>query len=420
MMVVKQRFPQSPPIDIRQTIDREMELFTARVKPGSRIAVAVGSRGISNLQTIVGHAIAYLKRAGANPFIVPAMGSHGGAKSEGQIELLAEYGITRETMGVDFAASMETRVLGTLENGVDVHFSAAALDSDGIFVINRIKPHTDFRGNLGSGILKMMVVGLGKRNGASGFHRAANRLGFEHVLRNAARVILERAPILGALALIEDQFHDTSRIQAILPEQLELEEERLFQESAQRMARLPCHDVDLLIVDRMGKNLSGSGMDPNVIGRGVHGYSSLLNDRAKDLPAVRRLFVRTLTPESHGNATGLGMADFTTKRLVESMNRQITTINVLTAMTVQGVKVPIHFESDREVIEQAMGTLALLDGEQPRIVRILDTLNLEALQMSQAYADEIQGREDLESLGDWKEMAFDEFGNLLDLPEISR
>jgi hypothetical protein len=170
----------------------------------------------------------------------------------------------------------------------------------------------------------------------------------------------------------------------------------------------------------MGKNLSGSGMDPNVIGRGVHGYSSLLNDRAKDTPAVRRLFVRALTPESHGNATGLGMADFTTKRLLESMNRHVATINVLTAMTVQGVKVPIHFDSDREVIEQAMGTLALLDGEQPRIVRILDTLNLEVLQMSEAYADEIKKREDLESLGEWGEMAFDELGNLLDLPGFSR
>jgi hypothetical protein len=256
---------------------------------------------------------------------------------------------------------------------------------------------------------------LGKRHGAAGFHRAANRLGFEHVLRSSARVILQRAPILAALALVENQFHDTACIRAILPERLEAEEERLFQDSARLMARLPCRDVDLLIVDRMGKNLSGSGMDPNVIGRSVHGYSSLLKDRINDSPAVRRLLVRSLTPESHGNATGLGMADFTTRRMVESMDRRITTINVLTAMTVQGVKVPIYFDTDREAIEQALGTLALGVEEQPRVMRIQDTLNLETVQMSESYGEELEEREDLAPQGDWAEMAFDENGDLLDL-----
>ena len=415
MMIVRQRFPQSPPLNISETVRREFETIGPRIKAGTRIAVAVGSRGISNLQTIVQQALDCLKRAGAHPFIVPAMGSHGGATSEGQIELLGEYGISEQNLSVPIRAAMETRVVGTLDDGVDVHFSAAAMVADGILVINRVKPHTDFRGKLGSGVLKMMVVGLGKRHGAAGFHRAANRLGFEHVLRSSARVILQRAPILAALALVENQFHDTARIQAILPERLEAEEERLFQDSARLMARLPCRDVDLLIVDRMGKNLSGSGMDPNVIGRSVHGYSSLLRDRINDSPAVRRLLVRSLTPESHGNATGVGMADFTTRRLLDAMDREISTINVLTAMTVQGVKVPIYFDTDREAIEQALGTLALGAEERPRVMRIQDTLNLETLQMSEAYREELGEREDLALQGDWAELAFDENGNLRDL-----
>jgi hypothetical protein len=258
MLTVRQRYPQSTPVDIPSVIVHEFDKFRPRLKPGARIAVAVGSRGIANLLPIVRQTIDCLKQAEVQPFVVPAMGSHGGATPEGQIELLGEYGIVEQNLGVPISAAMETRIIGSTENGLDVHFSAAALDSDGILLINRIKPHTDFRGKLGSGLLKMMVVGLGKRNGASGFHRAANRLGFEYVLRAAARVILDRAPILGGLALIENQFHNTARIQAILPEQFELEEERLFQESAQLMARLPFQNVDLLIVDRMGKNLSGS------------------------------------------------------------------------------------------------------------------------------------------------------------------
>lgn len=417
MMTVRQRFPQSPPIDISEAVGRELQTLRPRLKSGARVAVAVGSRGIANLQSIVSHTISSLREAGVEPFVLPAMGSHGGATPEGQIELLGEYGITEDHLGVPILASMETRVVGSWAKGADVHFSAPGLEADGILVVNRVKPHTDFHGKLGSGILKMMVVGLGKRNGASAFHRAANRLGFEHVLRNSAKLILEKAPILGGLALVENQFHETARIQAILPERLEAEEERLFQESAKRMARLPWQDVDLLIVDRMGKNLSGSGMDPNVIGRSVHGYSSLLKDRLKDVPAIRRLFVRSLTPESHGNGTGLGMADFATTRLVESMDRRVTTINVLTAMTVQGGKVPIHFDTDREVIEHALETLALVEGERPRIMRILDTLNLEVLQVSEAYADELRGRDDLECLADWDEMTFDARGNLSDLPD---
>jgi len=253
---------------------------------------------------------------------------------------------------------------------------------------------------------------LGKRPGASGFHRAANRFGYEHILRVSARMILQSAPILCGVAVVEDGDHATVRLDVLKPDQFERGEEVLFEEARRLLPGLPFPEVDLLIVDRLGKNLSGSGMDPNVIGRSVHGYSSLLKDRAADRPAVRRLFVRELTPESHGNATGLGMADFATTRLIRSVDRRITTINTITAMTVQGGKIPIHFDSDREVLEAAMDTLALTDWGEARVMRILDTLNLERVLVSEAYLEALKGRPDLEQTGPPREMEFDAAGNL--------
>jgi len=377
-----------------------------------RVAVAVGSRGITRLEEIVRAVVDELKQAGANPFIVPAMGSHGGATAEGQVELLGEYGISEANLGVPLNPSMETRLIGTTEDNMPVRFSAAALDADGIVVVNRVKPHTDFKGTLGSGLLKMMVVGLGKREGASAFHRASNRIGFEHMIRTVSRVILDQAPILLGVALLEDHAHQPARIEVLAPDQFVSGEERLFQEAARLMPRLPFPGADILIIDRMGKNISGSGMDPNVIGRSVHGYSSLLKDRDADKPAIRRLFVRELTRESHGNGTGIGMADFTTTRLVNSIDLGITTLNTLTAMTVQGVKIPIHFDTDRDVLDQALDTLAMEDTRQARILHIQDTLTLEHLAASEAYREEIEADERLEITGPPFELSFDDKGQI--------
>jgi hypothetical protein len=222
---------------------------------------------------------------------------------------------------------------------------------------------------------------------------------------------LDKAPILGGLAIVENQVHDTARLAFLKPQEMGRREEDLFAESARLMPRLPFDDVDLLIVDRLGKNISGAGMDPNVIGRGVHGYSSLLKDRNADCPSVRRLYVRSLTPESHGNATGIGMADFCSTRLVNSIDLNITTLNTLTAMTPQGVKIPVHFDTDREVLERALDTLALADLRRARIMRIADTLNLERVGLSDAYADEVALREDLETVTGPAPVMFDAEGN---------
>jgi hypothetical protein len=407
MMLVRQKFPASAPVDIRGTLAKEFAAVAGRIKPGARIAVAVGSRGITNLQAIIASVLENLKAAGAEPFIVPAMGSHGGATPDGQKELLAEYGITEAALGVPIRAGMDVEKLGVTPDGVDVVFSAEALKADGVVVVNRVKPHTDFQSDtLGSGLLKMIVVGLGKRVGAANYHVSSSRFGYEHVIRTSARITLGKAPILFGVAIVENQVHDTARLAAVLPEDLERREGELFAESKRLMPRLPFDDIDLLIVDRLGKNISGSGMDPNVIGRSLHGYSALLGERNGN-PSIRRIVVRDLTPESHGNATGVGLADFTTTRLVRQMDGRVTYLNSLTALSLQSAKIPIHFETDREVVAAALQSLAMGDTTQAKVVRIQDTLSLERIAVSESYAESVQEREDLEVISGLEAMNFD-------------
>jgi Lactate racemase N-terminal domain len=412
MLSVRQQYPASPPLDIRETIQEGFAGVGSQLKPGARIAVAVGSRGISNLQIIVATVLDLLKEAGAQPFIVPAMGSHGGATSEGQTQLLAEYGITEEHLKVPIKAAMDVERIAKTEDGVDVFFSAEGLRSDGIVAVNRVKPHTDFSSDsLGSGVLKMLVVGLGKRTGAAAFHAAAARLGYEHVLRSISRVTLRTAPILAGVVIVENQFHETARVAVLTADDIERGEAELFAEAKRLMPKLPFGDIDLLIVDRIGKNISGAGMDPNITGRWVHGDSTM----AGGDPAVRRLLVRDLTPESHGNAIGIGLADLTTGRLVRAMNKEFTYINALTSLTPECAKIPIHFETDREAIWQALLTLALPDSRQAKVVRIADTLSLEQVEISEAYSDLLKQRDDLSTVSAPAEMNFDATDNLLPL-----
>jgi hypothetical protein len=413
MLLVKQRFPVMPPLDIRQTVAREFSACRGQLKPGWRVAVGVGSRGITNLQAIVWAVVDELKAARTEPFIIPAMGSHGGATPEGQTELLREYGITQEALGVPIRASMDVERIGSTPEGVEVYCSAEALRADAIVLVNRVKPHTDFGGKIGSGIIKMSVIGLGKRVGASHYHVASSRLGYEEMLRAIARVTLKTAPILCGVAIIENQRHETARI-AVLPRaEIERREEELFVEAQQLMPKLPFEDIDLLIVDRLGKNISGAGMDPNIIGRGVHGYSSFLGQKNLPPPRIKRIFVRDLTPETHGNAIGIGFADLTTTRLVQQMDRRVTYVNALTSLTPNGAKIPIHFDSDREALELGLKSVGLADPARARVVRIADTLSLEKIEVSEAYLAEMADRKDLTVKHEPVDMTFDPSGHLM-------
>jgi hypothetical protein len=417
MLAMEQTYPPSQKLDFSALLEQQFTQTGLRdqIKPGMRIALGVGSRGITNLKNIVQATLDVLIRAGARPFIVPAMGSHAGATSQGQTEMLAGYGVTPETMSVPIEASMEVKKIGAALDGLDVVCSVPALAADGILILNRIKPHTDFRGNLGSGIQKMMVIGFGKQVGASNAHRAAAHAGYETVLRAFAKTILGSVPIFGAVALLEDQHHQTATVEVIRPENIIDREDLLFKKAQSLLARLPFEDIDLLIIDRMGKDISGSGMDTNVIGRDISGYLAALHPDGSITPRVSRIFVRDLTPASNGNGVGIGLADFTTARLVKSLNLEYTYMNALTSLGLVAAKVPIHFETDRDAIQAALASLAASDPETLRVVRIADTLNLERFQASEPCVPALNGHQGVRTAGPAREMNFDTVGNLLPL-----
>ncbi len=409
---IRQNFPPTPQLDIATMLDAELGALLRRISPGARIAVGVGSRGITNLPAIVVAVLDRLRAAGALPFILPAMGSHGGATPEGQREVLASYGITEEAMGVPIRASLEVRQVGESAEGIPVFCSTEALSADGILLINRIKPHTDFSGALGSGLLKMSVIGLGKRTGATAMHVAASRIGHERAIRGMASVLLRTAPILGGVAIVENQFHDTARLVVLSREAMETGEDALLVEARSLMPLLPFDEIDLLIVDRLGKNVSGSGMDPNVIGRGVQGYSGSLMREGRPAPFIRRIYVRDLTPETHGNATGVGLADVTTTRLVRAMDHRVTFINALTALAPQSAKIPIHFETDREAIDMTLGSLAIPDTQAAFIVRIADTLSLSEMEISEPLWARVSANAHLAAESEPRDLLFGSDGNL--------
>ena len=415
MIEVRRTFAPSPPLDLTTEIEQQFAAagIAAKISPGMRVAVGVGSRGIANLRQIVQTTVEVLIRAGAKPFIIPAMGSHGGATPEGQSRVLAEYGITPEELGIPFEAGMEVRTIGTTTGGLDVVFSEAAFQADGIVVINRIKPHTDFHGNLGSGIQKMLTIGLGKHAGAANAHRAAMRFGHEKVIREFAGVILKSVPVLCGVAIIEDQRHQTAEVHVIRPEDFVSEENHLLEKSRRLMPRLPMDEIDLLIVDRIGKEISGTGMDTNVIGRGILGYSATLSSTVERSPRIFRIFVRDLSTHTNGNGIGIGLADFTTTRLVRGLDLRSTYINALTSLGLPTVNIPIHFETDCETLQHALASLASEHPERLRIIRISDTLNLERMLVSESCVETILQDTSVTAAGTAQPMQFDAAGNLL-------
>jgi hypothetical protein len=415
MIEVRQSYPPSKQLDFPTLIARQFAEtgVEKKIKPGMTIAVGVGSRGISNLKEIVQATIAVLKSAGARPFVIPAMGSHGGATPAGQIQILQGFGITAESIGVPIEASMETRQIGTVLDGRDVQFSVPALQADGVIAINRVKPHTDFRGPLGSGILKMLTIGFGKQAGANAAHRAVVHVGHEQVIREFSRVILSAVPFLCGVALVEDQRHQTAEIKVLPPEGIVIAEEHLLAKSRSLMARLPLDEIDLLIVDEIGKEISGAGMDPNITGRDGSGYSdSLLTKSAWAPPQVFRIFVRDLSAATNGNGIGIGMADFTTARAVKALDLRYTYMNALTAIKLLSSKIPIHFDTDREAIQQGLATLATAHPETLRVMRIANTLNLERLFVSENCVEAVTAFPGVTTVGAPQPMQFDKDGNL--------
>lgn len=415
MFELRQNYPPSLHLEFDDLLREQFAHsgLLSKVTPGMRIAVGVGSRGITNLAEIVTPVLALLKEAGAKPFIIPTMGSHGGGTPEGQQAILAEYGITPTAMGVPFEAGMEVQEIGNTPDGRPVVFSAAALRSDGIIVINRVKPHTDFFGTLGSGLQKMLAIGFGKHVGATNAHSAASRLGHETVIRETAKIILDSVPVLCGVAILEDQRHQTADVCVVKASDIVKREDQLLERARSLMPRLPFDEIDLLIVDQIGKEISGTGMDTNVIGRGVLGYLASLQPTNPLKPHVSRIFVRGLTTATNGNGIGIGLADFTTARAVKSLNLQYVYTNALTSLGLPTAKIPMYFETDREVLEKAIASLGSPSPEKLHMVRITDTLRLDRILVSESFAEEAQRRPDLTIAGPPQKIEFDSAGNLL-------
>lgn len=415
LIEVTQSYPASPRLDYHGLLAGQFdkEGLSSKISPGMRIAVGVGSRGIANLKEIVEAALRVLIAAGARPFVIPAMGSHGGATPEGQTKVLAEYGITAESLGVPIDPGMDVEKIGTALGGRDVVFSVPALRADGIVVINRVKPHTDFRGTLGSGIQKMLTIGFGKQIGAANAHRAAAQVGHETAIREFANVILGNVRVLCGIAILEDQHHQTAELRVLGPDAIVSEEQVLLERARSLMPQLPLDEIDLLIVDQIGKEISGSGMDTNIIGRDITGYSTSLQHSNGVTPHIARIFVRDLSDATNGNGIGIGLADFTTDRAIKALDLRHLYINATTSIGLHLAKIPIHFPNDREAIHEALATLASLHPEKVRIVRIINTLSLERMLVSECCSEMLEKRSGVSIIGQARPMRFDEAGNLL-------
>jgi hypothetical protein len=406
---IRQRFEGPAVADIPATVQAELSRIgvASEIKPGQTVALTAGSRGVANIATILKATVHYLQTIGAKPFVIPAMGSHGGGTADGQLDVLHHYGITEDSMGVPLRASMEVVQIGETPDGLPVWLDKHASEADHIGVINRIKPHTDFSGAIESGLFKMMTIGLGKYHGAQLYHRANVQYGYEHVIRTVGRTVLRHARIAFGLGVIENGYDQTAVIRAVPRSQFEASELELQALSKQLAARLPFDFMHLLIVEEMGKNISGTGMDTKVIGRIMN-----IIEPPPTHPRILRIYVRDLHNDSYGNAMGVGLADFVSRRLVNKIDPTATYINGLTGLSPESARIPVTLDTDREAVEAALGTIGLVPPEAARIVRIQNTLLLEELEVSEALLPEVKQRDTLEILWGPKPLTFDSAGGL--------
>ena len=381
------------------------------MQTGQRVGISVGSRGITNLSLIVAEVVKYVASIGGEPVIIPAMGSHGGATPEGQVNVLAGYGVTAEAMGCPIEPSMETISVGVTKHGVDVHFSRVASELDHIVVVNRIKPHTRLAGRYESGLIKMLMIGLGKHHGASLYHQIFRRFDYslDELAPEIATMICDRMPVTLGLAIVEDAFEQTSLIEAVDAENLLVREPELLEMAKARMPKLPFEMADLLIVDQIGKEISGTGMDTNVIGRKVNDKQAAPDE----YPKIRQIYIRSLTEKTNGNGCGTGLADYCHQQVVDALNQETTRINCLTSAHPGAGAIPLTFSCDRDVLEAVLAQAADDEKNDLRWLWISDTLHVDQVACSRGFWDEVQGRNDLEELSDPLPLVFDDHGDLV-------
>ncbi len=393
MLRIRQHFPDRAVKDIPATIAAELKRadFASKLKPGARVAIGVGSRGIANIATIVRAVVDFWKAQGMNPYIFPAMGSHGAASPEGQAMVLGKYKITEATMGCPIVSQLEVVSLGQTPEGITAYLDKSAFESDGVMLVGRVKWHTDFEGPIESGLYKMMAIGLGKFAGAQYYHTFAYKIGMGAMIRAVGRQVLKSGKILGGLAILEDANHATAQLTAVPVETMEEQEEKLLALAKSWQGHVPVRELDMLILDEIGKEISGAGMDTKVVNRGVNGEYNCWQGP----PKFHRIFVRDLSEHTYGSAVGMGMADVIHSRILPQIDWAPTTINSLTASSPAAIRTPVHFDTDRECIERFLPTVGKHDLSTVTIGRIRNTLSLVDLELSENLRPEIEANPNL-------------------------
>ena len=405
-----QLYPAGVPVDISAAVAEGLERAGLRdsVEPGARIAITAGSRGIADLPGVLRAAVSAVREAGGDPFIAPCMGSHGGATAAGQRAVLQGLGVTAESVGAEVVSSMDVVSVGESAFGGPVWAARNLAEADGVIVVNRVKPHTDFHGEVESGLVKMLVIGAGKHAGALSAHGHTIRHGFPAVLRDHGERLLAGLPVLCGIALVEDQHERTALLEVLRPEEFFTRENELLARAYDLLPRLPFDQLDVLAVDELGKDVSGTGMDTNVIGR----VSFWGGGERPARPRITRIFVRGLTAATHGNACGIGMADFTTARCAAEVDRAATDVNCITSNCPEDGRIPIACASDREAIAAALQTSGVRDPQDVRLAWVRDTGHLERIAVSEALLDEVRAGEALRPAGPLFPLPYDENGDL--------
>ncbi|MFE5429806.1 lactate racemase domain-containing protein [Peribacillus simplex] len=401
MVKVRQKFHTPQIADVAGEVKKAIKEagVLSRINEDDRVAIAVGSRGVADLPTLVRETVAAVKEAGGNPFIVPSMGSHGGATAEGQIDVLLQLGISEESVGAPILSSMEVIKLDELPNGLPVYIDKLAYESDKIIVINRIKPHTAFRGPVESGLMKMITIGLGKQKGAEAAHAYSFKYMAEHV-PEMAKISLAKAPIIFGLATIENAYDKPAKIVAVPAEELEEVEPGLLLEAKSMMPKIHFDSIDVLIVNELGKDISGDGMDPNITGNFATPY-------ATGGPDVKRTVVLGLTEKTHGNANGIGMADMTTKAVMNEIEWEKGYANALTSTVTDVVKLPMFLDTQELAVKAAIKTCNAFDLNKVRVVRIKNTLEIGEIWISESMKEEALKNKNIELLSEPEELALD-------------
>ena len=411
MYRIRQSFDTPRLTDVASAVREQLASLNlaSRVQPGQTVAITVGSRGVANVALITREIVQHFLSFGAKPFVVPAMGSHGGASAAGQRALIESFGVTEEFIGCPIKATMETVIIDKTPQGIPVHFDKNASEADHVFIANRIKPHTMFVGPIESGLHKMMLIGLGKHAGAVIYHRAIKSFTFLEIIRAVADVVVKRCRVLGGLGIVENAFEETALVEGVPVEKFYERECELLEKARAWMPRLPLNDIDLLVIDEIGKEISGTGMDTNIVGRKFNDHAATADDATN----CRRIFIRGLTEKTHGNGTGIGLCEFTNRRTVEALDIDSTTVNCVTAGHVTAAMIPVNFVTDREVVNTALKTLGLTEPKDARVVQIRNTLLLDEMLVSESCLPQLKGNPRVTILSGPMDWEFDAESNLV-------